>query len=354
MDWRRSDDSAERFSAYLQEIAGVMEHAARVEPMRAYCSGLLLECERKSVEPIAAATAPNATSAQHQSLLHFPRQGRVVRREGARQGARAGAAADRAARVDRGLDQRRHELPQMRVALGRRLAPILRPAWQAGQLPSRRLAVGGQSCGEPSHRLSALSSRKLGERREAPQEGRRSRQYRISNQAENRAAADRMGVRGRHCARRGADGLRLWVGLVVAPPPHGARSRLRGGGMGENAGAQGQAGRRRAGDGDRSRQEPAEAGLAHDRLAQRHQCAARLALRARARVRRRRGHDRRGARGVADPRVAERREGAHEILAVHACRGHRFRAHDRYHHDALAHRARLSGAEVGNTILHPS
>jgi SRSO17 transposase len=75
MDWRRSDDSAERFSAYLQEIAGVMEHAARVAPMRAYCSGLLLDCERKSVEPIAAATAPHAASAQHQSLLHFLAKG---------------------------------------------------------------------------------------------------------------------------------------------------------------------------------------------------------------------------------------------------------------------------------------
>lgn len=76
MDWRGSDDSAERFSAYLQEIAGVMEHAARVAPMRAYCSGLLLDCERKSVEPIAAATAPGGTSAQHQSLLHFLAQGK--------------------------------------------------------------------------------------------------------------------------------------------------------------------------------------------------------------------------------------------------------------------------------------
>src|SRR5262245_30360662 len=75
MDWRRSDDSAERFSAYLQEIAGVMGHAARVAPMRAYCSGLLLDCERKSAEPIAAATAPSATSAQHQSLLHFLAKG---------------------------------------------------------------------------------------------------------------------------------------------------------------------------------------------------------------------------------------------------------------------------------------
>jgi SRSO17 transposase len=75
MGWRRSDDSAERFSAYLDEIAVVMEHAARVAPMRDYCSGLLLDCERKSAEPIAAVTAPNATSAKHQSLLHFLAKG---------------------------------------------------------------------------------------------------------------------------------------------------------------------------------------------------------------------------------------------------------------------------------------
>jgi SRSO17 transposase len=75
MDWQRSDDSAERFSAYLDEIAGVMGHAARVAPMRDYCSGLLLDCRRKSAEPIAAATAPDATSAKHQSLLHFLAKG---------------------------------------------------------------------------------------------------------------------------------------------------------------------------------------------------------------------------------------------------------------------------------------
>jgi len=75
MDRRQSDDSAERFSAYLQELASVIGHAARVGPLRDYCSGLLLPCERKSVEPIAAATAPHATSAQHQSLLHFLAKG---------------------------------------------------------------------------------------------------------------------------------------------------------------------------------------------------------------------------------------------------------------------------------------
>jgi SRSO17 transposase len=76
MDWQQSDGSAERFSAYSQELASVMGHAARVEPMHAYCSGLLLDCERKSVEPIAAATAPEATSAQHQALLHFIANGK--------------------------------------------------------------------------------------------------------------------------------------------------------------------------------------------------------------------------------------------------------------------------------------
>ena len=29
----------------------MMEHAARVAPMRDYCSGLLLDCERKSAAP---------------------------------------------------------------------------------------------------------------------------------------------------------------------------------------------------------------------------------------------------------------------------------------------------------------
>ena len=43
--------------------------------MRDYCTGLLLPCERKSVEPIAAATAPEQVAAQHQSLLHFVSQG---------------------------------------------------------------------------------------------------------------------------------------------------------------------------------------------------------------------------------------------------------------------------------------
>jgi SRSO17 transposase len=43
--------------------------------MVSYCTGLLLPSERKSVEPMAALTAPARTAAQHQSLLHFVGQG---------------------------------------------------------------------------------------------------------------------------------------------------------------------------------------------------------------------------------------------------------------------------------------
>jgi hypothetical protein len=43
--------------------------------MISYCTGLLLPSEPKSVEPIAALTAPARTAAQHQSLLHFVGQG---------------------------------------------------------------------------------------------------------------------------------------------------------------------------------------------------------------------------------------------------------------------------------------
>ena len=46
-------------------------HADRAGPLHDYCVGLMLPCERKSVEPMAAVTAPERKAAQHQSLLHF-------------------------------------------------------------------------------------------------------------------------------------------------------------------------------------------------------------------------------------------------------------------------------------------
>ena len=66
-----SEDRQERFTAYVEALAEVIGHADRAEPLRDYCRGLLLPGERKSVEPIAAVTAPARVSAKHQSLLHF-------------------------------------------------------------------------------------------------------------------------------------------------------------------------------------------------------------------------------------------------------------------------------------------
>lgn len=65
-----------RFSAYVEGLVSVIGHADRAKPLHDYCLGLMLPCERKSVEPMAAVTAPERTAAQHQSLLHFVGEGR--------------------------------------------------------------------------------------------------------------------------------------------------------------------------------------------------------------------------------------------------------------------------------------
>jgi SRSO17 transposase len=66
---------AERFSAYMSAIAEVLGDPRRHGPMTSYCTGLLMPADRKSVEPLAALTAPERTAAQHQSLLHFVGKG---------------------------------------------------------------------------------------------------------------------------------------------------------------------------------------------------------------------------------------------------------------------------------------
>jgi len=68
---RAAGDSESRFSAYVEGLVSVIGHADRAGPLRDYCLGLMMPCERKSVEPMAAVTAPGRTAAQHQSLLHF-------------------------------------------------------------------------------------------------------------------------------------------------------------------------------------------------------------------------------------------------------------------------------------------
>src|SRR5271167_708672 len=71
MGLNQGGDSEARFAAYVSGLASVIGHRARTGPLRDYCTGLMLPGERKSVEPMAARTAPSRTAAQHQSLLHF-------------------------------------------------------------------------------------------------------------------------------------------------------------------------------------------------------------------------------------------------------------------------------------------
>src|SRR5215467_8984761 len=71
MDLHSVGESELRFRAYIGELGGAVGHPARRRPLQDYCIGLMGPSERKSVEPIAAVTAPDRTSAQHQSLLHF-------------------------------------------------------------------------------------------------------------------------------------------------------------------------------------------------------------------------------------------------------------------------------------------
>jgi SRSO17 transposase len=71
MDQSSGRNIERRFAGYVEGLSSVLGHADRIGPLRDYCTGLILPGERKSVEPMAAKTAPARTAAQHQSLLHF-------------------------------------------------------------------------------------------------------------------------------------------------------------------------------------------------------------------------------------------------------------------------------------------
>src|ERR1700684_2528293 len=68
-------DIVSRFASYVEGLVSVIGHADRAGPLRDYCTGLIMPCERKSVEPMAAITAPGRTAAPPQSVLHFVGQG---------------------------------------------------------------------------------------------------------------------------------------------------------------------------------------------------------------------------------------------------------------------------------------
>ena len=71
MEPGQSGAHAERFATYIDDLGSVLGDPRRHGPMTSYCTGLLMPADRKSVEPMAALTAPERTAAQHQSMLHF-------------------------------------------------------------------------------------------------------------------------------------------------------------------------------------------------------------------------------------------------------------------------------------------
>src|SRR4051794_9755464 len=71
---RRALPSEARLAAYLDAITAELGHASRAASAQAYCTGLLLPGERKSIEPMAARLDPAHVQAQHQSLHHVVAQ----------------------------------------------------------------------------------------------------------------------------------------------------------------------------------------------------------------------------------------------------------------------------------------
>ena len=205
----RSNDGEARFSAYVEGLTSVIGHADRGKPLRDYCLGLMMPCERKSVEPMAAITAPERTAAQHQSLLHFIGEGKwsdervlakvreLVLPEMERHGPIEAWIID-----DTGFPKKgQHSV--------RSSAPILRRAWQAGQLSGRGDVVDRQSRCKPAGGVSAVSAERLGERSQTSAQGRNSRRSQFQDQARDRAGPNSLGVRGRAAAWSGVDGRRL-------------------------------------------------------------------------------------------------------------------------------------------------
>src|SRR5687768_15723369 len=124
----RERGGQQRLDSYLDELASALGHADREAPFRSYCLGLLLDGDRKSIEPMAARLDPERVQAKHQSLHHFVAQA-VWSDATLLQAVRRYVVP----KIERhGLDRGRHRHPQEGPPFGRRRPPVLRPAWQAG------------------------------------------------------------------------------------------------------------------------------------------------------------------------------------------------------------------------------
>ncbi len=141
MGVHRAADIERRFASYIEGLVSVIGHRDRAGPLRDYRVGSAMPGARKSVEPMAALTAPERTAAQHQSLLHFVGQGpwsdeKVL----AKVRELVMPRIERAAPIEAWIIDDT-ELPQAGTAFSWGSTSILRPAWQAGELPGGGIAV---------------------------------------------------------------------------------------------------------------------------------------------------------------------------------------------------------------------
>ena len=193
MDGGSSEGSEARFAAYVEALGAVLGHADRQEPMRDYCLGLLMPIERKSVEPMAAVTAPAQVAAKHQSLLHFvgnapwsdaamlARVGQLVLPAIERSGPIEAWIID-----DTGFPKKgRHS-----VGVTRQYCGQLGMQDNCQSLPQRSggrgVTVLGQSRCQSANRLSALSARGLGHGSGTAGQGQGAGDDRFPNQARDR------------------------------------------------------------------------------------------------------------------------------------------------------------------------
>jgi SRSO17 transposase len=63
--------SESRFRKFVERLAAAVGHADREGPLEAYCMGLMLPGDRKSVEPMAARIEPRRVGALHQAMHHL-------------------------------------------------------------------------------------------------------------------------------------------------------------------------------------------------------------------------------------------------------------------------------------------
>lgn len=59
------------FAVYVEGVVSAAWHADRHHPLKDYCTGLLLDVERKSIEPMAARLHPDRVQAARQSIHHL-------------------------------------------------------------------------------------------------------------------------------------------------------------------------------------------------------------------------------------------------------------------------------------------